>query len=97
MLQFTDCANITIKIDGTVLQDNAPNNTYWLDAFSEVEKIRKVMRGQKREWHVAYQKSIDPLPTKLKIAEKYTWFRVMLFGGNIDIIATNYKITRIKV
>lgn len=52
------------------------------------------MRGQKREWHVTYQKSIDPLPPKLASAEKYTWFRVMLFGGTVDIIAKNYNISR---
>ena len=68
-----------------------------MQAFADIEKITKLMRHQKRTWFLNYQKSIDPLPVKLAAADKYTLFRVQLFGGIIEIIAKSYRIKRVQV
>jgi hypothetical protein len=95
MLQFTGCANISFRADTTVLFNNAPNNTCGLEATASIDEIMKIMRSQKKEWNVTYQKSIDPLPPKLAAAKIYVLFRVRLFGGVLEVVAKSFKLTRL--
>jgi hypothetical protein len=93
LLQFTGCANVSFRADTTVLFDNAPNNTRSLEATTSVDEIVKLMRSQKKDWNVGYEKCIDPLPAKLAAATSYVLFRVRLFGGILEVIAKSYKIS----
>lgn len=97
LLQFTGCANISFRADATVLLDNAPNNTCGLEASASVDEIMKFMRSHKKDWNVTYQKSIDPLSTKLASATSYVLFRVRVFGGILEVLAKSFKITRLTL
>lgn len=94
LLEFTGCANVSFTADTTVLFDNAPNSTCGLEATTSVDEIVKLMRSQKKDWNVAYEESIDPLPAKLAAAASYVLFRVRLFGGILEVVARSYKVTR---
>jgi hypothetical protein len=96
-LEFIGCANVNIMADTTVLLNNAPNNTCGVEAFASVGGIVKIMRSQKKEWNVTYQKRIDPLPIKIASAAKYVLFRLRLFGGNLEIIAKSFRVTRLTL
>ena len=97
LLQFTDCINICFNVDATVLHGNAPNNTCSVEATASVDDITKIMRSQKKQWNVTYQKSIDPLPAKLAAASRYALFRVRFFGGILEVVARSYKVTRLTL
>lgn len=97
LLQFTGCANISFRADATVLLGNAPNNTCGLEATASVDEIMKLMRSQKKDWNVTYQKSIDPLPAKLATATSYVLFRVRIFGGILEVVAKSFKVTRLTL
>ena len=94
VLQINGCVNMALSVDMTVLADNAPNSTASVEAIAAVERIEKIMRGQKKNWNVTYEKAIDPLPVKLANAEKYVLFRVRFFGGALEVVARSFKIRR---
>ena len=93
LLQFVGCTNVSVTADTKVLLDNAPNNTCGLEATASIEDIMKIMRSHKKAWNVTYDKTIDPLPTKLSSASNYVLFRVRLFGGILEVVAKSFKIT----
>jgi hypothetical protein len=96
LLQFSNCANIIFSADADVLLGNAPCNTRGQVATADVNEIKKIMELQKRSWNVTYQRSIDPLGPKLKLAKNYTLFRVEFFGGTLEVVAKSYKLKNLK-
>lgn len=95
ILTLTDCRNIDFVVDADVLKDNSPINTALLEATADVDAIEAVMRKQKREWNVSYEKSIDPMPAKLTGAGRHVIFRVQLFGGRLVVVARSFNIKRL--
>ena len=96
LLQFIDCKNIKFSVDMTILFDNAPNNTWGTEASASLDETVKLIRLQKKQWNVSYQKSIDPLPKKLASASKFLLFRVFFFGGILEVVAKSYKFTNLS-
>lgn len=97
LFTFTGCANIEVVVDSDVLKDNAPNNTYSLEATADASEIEAVMRRQKKSWNVSYERSIDPMPGKLTNTSKLVLFRVRLFGGSLIIVARSFTVRRLTL
>jgi hypothetical protein len=97
VLTFLGCTNHELVLDADVLRDNSPSNTCSLEATADENEIAARMRRHKRAWNLSYERSIDPLPSKLSSANKLVLFRVRLFGGNIEVIARSFSIQRIRV
>ena len=94
-LRFKRCANFEIIVDTEVLAGNAPPNTAVLEATANIDAIRQMMRKQKRNWNVAYEKSIDPLLAKVNGADQYVLFTIRLFGGVLNILARSFTNKRL--
>ena len=96
VLTFNNCANFQVTLDADVLLGNSPNNACVADASADRNDIATLMRQHKRNWHLSYQRSIDPLQAKLIAAEKYVLFRLHMFGGVLLIVARTFSSRRIS-
>jgi hypothetical protein len=94
-LRFKQCGNLEVVVDADVLLGNAPNNSAVLQATADAEEIRRIVKKGRRNWNVRYEKSIDPLPQKLQLAERSVLFRVQLFGGVLQVVARSFAIKRL--
>jgi hypothetical protein len=94
ILTFQGCENIQMNVDATVLAGNGPSNTCEASASADSEEIASLMRGQRRFWNVTYQKSIDPMPTKMGRASDLVMFRLRMFGGTLNIVARTFTVRR---
>jgi hypothetical protein len=93
-IQFTECANLRIAMDFDVLAGNLKPNTSGSDAHTDVEQIRDLMRAQEVDWDVGYGGfSSSPLWRKMGVANELVFFRVQFFGGVVEVIARDYKVT----
>ena len=97
VLTFTDCRNVDLVVDGDVLRGNAPNNTAVLEASADVAEMETIMRRHRRSWNVTYEKSIDPMPSKLASVGSSVLFRVSLFGGVLVVVARTFTIKRLRL
>ncbi len=95
LLTLSNCQNVDLVIDSDVLRGNAPNNTAVFEATSESSEVEAVMRKHRRAWNVSYERSIDPMPMKLAVADRSVLFRVRLFGGNLVVVARSFKVKRL--
>jgi len=74
---------------------NLPKEIYGWGSWSVATTRARFLHYQTSSWNVSYQRSIDPLPSKLKAANQMVLFRVRLFGGVLSILGRTYTIRRI--
>ena len=92
VLQFTGCTNLRTALDFDVLAHNSPSNTSSVDAHTDAERMRKLMRSQEQEWDVGYGKMRSPLDDKLEVIDELICFRVQFFGGVVEVIARGFSV-----
>jgi len=97
LLRFTNCANVGITIDATVLVDNLFGNTSRAEASTKVSEIRAVMRRHNPFVNVTYERTIDPFPPKLAAAGTFAVFRLYLFGGTLELVAKSFSCRQLTI
>ena len=96
LLSFMDCANIRYVMDFDVLADNWYAQTQVSIAKIDAVQMKKFVLSQTAHWHVRYMPPIPKeRPVRKKLAEvgKYVLFKLMFFGGTVEILAKNYKLS----
>jgi hypothetical protein len=96
LLSFLGCANIRYVMDFDVLADNWYAQTNASIAKSDAVQMKKFVHSHSAHWHVRYMPPIpQDKPVRKKLAEigKYVLFKLMLFGGTIEILARNCKLS----
>ena len=93
---FEHPGNISFVGDFDVLLDNAGfGNTSHIKASTDAESIQKAINRQKSKLNVKYSGEIQsPIEKKINNIEKYIGFKILFFGGCLEIFARNFKIKR---
>lgn len=91
-LQFIGCANLRVVLDFDVLANNLPPNTSSGNAHVDANLLRELMQSQQRDWNVSYGKLRSPLDAKLDVVDTLVCFRILFFGGVVEIIAREFRI-----
>ena len=97
-ITFIQPGNISFTGDFDVLLDNAGfGNTSHTKTSTERDSILRTIDTHKKKWNIKYHAGVrSPIEKKTKQVSKYTAFKILFFGGTLDVLATNYKIKRIK-
>ena len=92
-IRFSGCANLRVAMDFDVLAHNLPPNTSRVEANTNLNQMRDLIRSQKKDWDVTYAPGVEsPVTMKLAATEGLVAFRVQFFGGVVDVIARNYQV-----
>lgn len=93
---FEQPGNISFTGDFDVLIDNARfGNTSHIKASTDSERILKIIKRQKSKWNVTYEDGIrSPVEKKANNIDKFIEFKILFFGGSLEVLAKNYKIIR---
>ena len=95
-LILTGCANVSLIADFDVLTDNACFNTQGVQAFDDPQQIEKILSNQLEHLNIDYMTENDepsdrhPTRKKLQDVSPYILFRVMFFGGTLEVVARNF-------
>ncbi len=91
-IRFFGCANLRVAMDFDVLEQNLPSNTSRVEAHTNVNQMRDLIRSQKKDWDVTYAPGVEsPIDRKLDTMHGFVAFRVQFFGGVVDVIARSYQ------
>jgi hypothetical protein len=95
---FEQPGNISFTGDFDVLLDNAGfGNTSHTKASTDPDKILRTINRQKSKWNVKYAEDMrSPIEKKTNNIDKYIAFKLLFFGGSLEVLAKNYKIKRTK-
>lgn len=92
-IRFLECANLRVAMDFDVLAQNLPPNTSRVDAHTNVNQMRDLIRSQKKDWDLTYAPGVEsPIDRKLDAIDGFVAFRVQFFGGVVDVIARNFQV-----
>ena len=94
VLSFHSCANFRFIMDFDVLADQWYFGTAASRANTDVERMTKFVKAQKRHWrtvHMPPAPKDKPIRTKLKLIRRYVLFRVAFFGGTAEVLAKNFR------
>ncbi len=92
-LRFSGCANLRVAMDFDVLAQNLPPNTSRVEAHTNLNQMRDLIRLQKKDWDITYAPGVEsPLTSKLAAMDDFVAFRVQFFGGVVDVIARDYEV-----
>jgi hypothetical protein len=100
LLTLTGCANFSFIADFDVLTRNAFANTEQVEANGDEELIRRILAGQMAHLNIEYWDNegnlSDKHPTRRKLADVtgYILFRVLFYGGTLEVVARGFRITR---
>jgi hypothetical protein len=97
LLSFRHCANVRYLMDFDVLADNSFAQTDHASSFDDAKRMRKFIRAQMANWHTQYMPPTPkdkPIRKKLSSLDKYALFRITFFGGVVEILATNFVLSR---
>ena len=96
-LTFTDCANLSVRLDCDVLKSNWPINTSGVAAEARSAALEKFALSQRHLWDVDYAaedgRDISPMPKKLKSISRLTLYRVQFFGGRVEVLARKFTLS----
>lgn len=90
------CANLRWVMDFDVLACNWFAQTERATSVSDAEKMRKFVQSQTAHWHVKFMRPSpknEPIRMKMSSIKKYVLFRVTFYGGTIEVLAKNFKVT----
>ena len=80
-------------MDFDVLAQNLPPNTSRVEAHTNLNQMRDLVRSQKKDWDVTYAPGVEsPINGKLDAMNDFVAFRVQFFGGVVDVIARDYLV-----
>jgi hypothetical protein len=102
-LCITGCVNISFVAYFNVLVDNAYASTDCVLAIDDEERIRQIITDQIAHLNLNYVTEIGepseyhPTEKKLKDLSAYVLFRILFFGGTLEVIARGFKITRPRI
>ena len=92
-IRFSGCANLRVAMDFDVLAHSLPPNTSRVEAHTNLNQMRDLIRSQKKDWDVTYAPGVEsPINGKLDAMNDFVAFRVQFFGGVVDVIARNYQV-----
>ena len=100
LLTLNGCANLSFVADFDVLTDNAFANTDSVQATDDEEAIRQILAEQMAYLNVEYWDKnsalCDTHPTrrKLKDLTAYILFRVLFYGGTLQVVARGFRVSR---
>src|SRR5258708_14941449 len=97
LLSFRDSANLRCLMDFDVLSSNWFAQTERAVATTDVERMKKFVLAQTPHWRVKYMSPSPrdkPIRKKLSSIGKYLLFRVTFFGGTVEVLAKNCKLSR---
>jgi hypothetical protein len=95
-LHFENCANIDLNLDVEILQDNYPCNIEGLEQEYDFNEQLKLLKRQKKRWNVSYGKNNNPVAYKNNKNSEILFFRLKLYGGNLIILASGYKVVELS-
>jgi len=96
-LSFHTCANFRFVMDFDVLAYTWFFGTEGSVAKTDVQRMRKFVRAQMSHWRTTYMPPMPkdkPIRKKMASIRSYILFRVTFFGGTVEALAKNYKLTR---
>ena len=96
MLSIRGCANLRWLMDFDVLASDWFAQTEKATSITGADKMRNPWRLQTAHWHVKYMPPSPkdkPIRKKLLSIEKYVLFRLTFFGGTIDVLARDFKLS----
>ena len=93
---FEHPGNISFTGDFDVLVNNAGfGNTSHTKASTNSEHILRTIKRQKSKWNVKYAEDMrSPIEKKTNNVDRYIAFKILFFGGSLEILARNYRIKR---
>ena len=92
-IRFFGCANLRVAMDFDVLAHNLPANTSRVEAHTNLNQMRDLVRSQKKDWDVTYAPGDEsPVNGKMDAMNAFVAFRVQFFGGTVEVIARNYEV-----
>ena len=97
MLSFLTCANFRFVMDFDVLADRWFFGTAASVAKADPQRMREFVRAQMSHWRTAYMPPMrkdEPIRKKLVSIRAYILFKVAFFGGTVEVLAKNYKLSR---
>ena len=97
LLSFLTCANFRFVMDFDVLADRWFFGTAGSVAKSDPQRLRRFVRAQMSHWRTAYMAPMPkdkPIRKKLVSIRTYILFQVAFFGGTVEVLAKNYKLSR---
>ena len=99
-LTFSRVANVRLGADLDVLRDNLPWNLNRLSASADDEAICELIASQADLLNIEYldcdEEPIEQADRRAKLDDPSSWvlFRIALFGGTLELVATGFKLTR---
>jgi hypothetical protein len=97
LLSFLTCANFRFVMDFDVLADRWFFGTAGSAAKADPQRMRRFVKAQVSHWRTAYMPPMPkdkPIRKKLVSIRTYILFQVAFFGGTVEILAKNYKLSR---
>lgn len=97
-ITFIQPGNISFTGDFEVLLDNAGfGNTSHTKTSVDGASVLRTINSHKTKWNVKYDPGVkSPIERKIKQINKYASFKILFFGGTLEVLATNCRIKRIK-
>jgi hypothetical protein len=96
VLRIGGCANLRWLMDFDVLACNWYAQTERATFIRDAEKMRKFVHAQTAHWHVKFMPPSpkhEPIRRKISNIRKYVLFRVTFYGGTMEVLAKNFKVT----
>lgn len=97
MLSFHSCANFRFVVDFDVLAYQWFFGTDGSVAKTDVQRMRRFVRAQMSHWRTTYMPPMpkdEPIRKKMASIRSYILFRVAFFGGTVEVLAKNYRLSR---
>jgi hypothetical protein len=97
LLSFRGCANLRYIMDFDVLANNWFAQTQRATSIRDVKRMETFVLAQMPHWRVKYMApspNNKPIRKKLLSLERYVLFRVIFFGGTLEVLAKDFALKR---
>jgi hypothetical protein len=98
LITFVQPGNISFVGDFDVLLDNAGfGNTSRTKASLDRAAALRTISAHKKKWNIKYDAGVkSPIERKTKQINKYAVYKILFFGGTLEVLASNFHIKRFK-
>ena len=94
---FKGCVNVDCRVDATMLAFQTPCNTAYAEGIADTDVIRQLIQTHTPLWNCSFDPpGSNPVVQKLAEADQLVLFRLVMFGGVLEVVAKSFALRTLK-
>jgi hypothetical protein len=94
---FRGCVNADFRVDATMLAFQMPSSTAYAEAIADTDVIRQFIQTHTPLWNCSFDPpGNNPVIRKLAEADQLVLFRLVMFGGLLEVVAKSFAIRTLE-